>query len=164
MTWKAMAIGVGVPIIGLVLDVWDFKNSWENYQNGAQSALAVYELVTAGVFIATSFASLAIGILILAGFTVVPVIGWIIYAVATVPYIAGHIWKIIDDPEAFKKFFSTLWDSFLSIPEFLSHPIKFLESQQAEDAKHVVNVALQIMEDNTMIQNVFSTPTCRENM
>uniref|UniRef100_A0A915ICP4 Uncharacterized protein n=1 Tax=Romanomermis culicivorax TaxID=13658 RepID=A0A915ICP4_ROMCU len=81
----------------------------------------------------------------------------------TVSYIAGHIWKIIDDPEAFKQFFSLLWDSFLSIPEFLSHPIEFLESQQAEDAKNVVNAALEIMDDNTIIRNVFSTPILREN-
>uniref|UniRef100_A0A915JWH4 Uncharacterized protein n=1 Tax=Romanomermis culicivorax TaxID=13658 RepID=A0A915JWH4_ROMCU len=41
ITLKTIAIGVGVPIIGLVLDVWDFKDPWENYQNGDQSALAV---------------------------------------------------------------------------------------------------------------------------
>uniref|UniRef100_A0A915JD43 Uncharacterized protein n=1 Tax=Romanomermis culicivorax TaxID=13658 RepID=A0A915JD43_ROMCU len=69
----------------------------------------------------------------------------------------GHIWKGLDDPEAFKQVFRSLWEDTKS---FFNDPKEFLRNKDADPA---LNLAIEIMENNKIIRNVIMTPTCGED-
>uniref|UniRef100_A0A915IN74 Uncharacterized protein n=1 Tax=Romanomermis culicivorax TaxID=13658 RepID=A0A915IN74_ROMCU len=127
--------------------------AWKNYQNGDKSALAVFNIVAGAVFTIASVISTHLLGLTLAVAAANPIIGWIVFAVGTAFYIIQNIWKIIGNVGGLEAFCISSWEFIKSIPDFLRHLIQYLETGQAEKTAKVVNRALEIMENNTMIQN-----------
>uniref|UniRef100_A0A915K236 Uncharacterized protein n=1 Tax=Romanomermis culicivorax TaxID=13658 RepID=A0A915K236_ROMCU len=144
-------------VVGVILGASDTINAWQNYKNGDTSAFAIYNIFAGGVFFTTSLFSLTLGIMSLAGCAAVPAIGWIVFGVGTIFFMAGHIWKIIDDPAGFKKWVESVWEGTKS---FFEDPKEFLRNKDADPA---LNSAIETMENNKMIKNVILAPICEES-
>uniref|UniRef100_A0A915J1R2 Uncharacterized protein n=1 Tax=Romanomermis culicivorax TaxID=13658 RepID=A0A915J1R2_ROMCU len=160
MTLKAIIGGIGVPIIGLIVDVMELKELWQNYKNGERNTFAVFEMVATGTYIASGLVSLTTALLTLSGTTVLPVIGCLVFTIGFMSFLSLQIWKIVENFGAFKKFFNSLWDN---VSSFVSHPIDYLEREQVENVNKVASMSIEIMESDAMIKNVFSPPPCEES-
>uniref|UniRef100_A0A915JEJ7 Uncharacterized protein n=1 Tax=Romanomermis culicivorax TaxID=13658 RepID=A0A915JEJ7_ROMCU len=164
ITFMAVGSKIGVPIIGTILSVSDTIAAWENYQNGDKSAFAIFNIVAGATSTIISIISLATGVLTLAGVAVTPVVGWILFAVGTAFYVIQNIWKVIDHFGGLKQFCIWSWEFTKSLPDIVQDPIKYLQSQKIEAADQIVSRALEILENNTKIQNVISTPICKQTI
>uniref|UniRef100_A0A915HER2 Uncharacterized protein n=1 Tax=Romanomermis culicivorax TaxID=13658 RepID=A0A915HER2_ROMCU len=89
------ADGFLVPLLGAGLAIYDIRAAVQNYQNGDHSSMAVYNIASSFVFLATSLMSLGASIVMLAnGLSAVsPIFSAAVFIVGTAFYIIGHVWK-----------------------------------------------------------------------
>uniref|UniRef100_A0A915IAK9 Uncharacterized protein n=1 Tax=Romanomermis culicivorax TaxID=13658 RepID=A0A915IAK9_ROMCU len=89
------ASGVIIPLFSAGLAIYDIHAAVENYENGDQSAIAIYGIASSVVFLVTSLMSLGVSIVMFAkgAAAVSPMLSVAIFIVGTAFYIAGHIWK-----------------------------------------------------------------------